>query len=238
MRERKILGSFDRKTAALREDILFFAPGDAVYDSIISNAEGCSRGRCSAFAIAGKFNYDGLIFVFNIQVPLTTLLENGIRLQTLSQFRMFLPLEQIVIPISLTDESRSIPTDQILTALFSFDSMKAEHLGKRSGTRYVQSKLEQFISRTPPNRWEPLVDQCYEVAFKRAKSMMQTKSSLHLAKKEMHRIVNGYRAECIYFDRDPALANRKHEEFQAIYGALRDAVPVLDAACFFRVRTT
>lgn len=238
MRERKILGSFDRKTAALREDILFFAPGDAVYDSIISNAEGCSRGRCSAFAISGKFNYDGLIFIFNIQVPLNTLLENGIRLQTLSQFRMFLPLEQIVIPISLTDESRSIPTDQILTALFSYDSMKAEHLGKRGGARYAQSKLEQFISRTPPNRWEPLVNQCYEVAFKRAKSMMQTKSSLHLAKKEMHRIVNGYRAECIYFDRDPALADRKHEEFQAIYGALRDAAPVLDAACFLRVRTT
>ena len=41
-REGKILGSFNRKTAAVREDILFFAPGDAVYDTIISNAVGCS----------------------------------------------------------------------------------------------------------------------------------------------------------------------------------------------------
>ena len=46
--EGRILGSFNRKTAALREDILFFAPGDAVYDTIISNAVGCNRGRCSA----------------------------------------------------------------------------------------------------------------------------------------------------------------------------------------------
>ena len=37
-REGKILGSFNRKTAALREDVLFFAPGDAVYDTIISTA--------------------------------------------------------------------------------------------------------------------------------------------------------------------------------------------------------
>ena len=34
-RKGKILGSFDRKTASMREDILFFAPGDALYDAII-----------------------------------------------------------------------------------------------------------------------------------------------------------------------------------------------------------
>lgn len=27
-RERKILGTFNRKTAAIREDVLFFAPGE------------------------------------------------------------------------------------------------------------------------------------------------------------------------------------------------------------------
>ena len=236
LRERKILGSFDRKTAALREDILFFAPGDAVYDSIITNAEGCSRGRCSAFAIPGTFNYDGLIFIFNVQVPTNELLDQDIGLQALSQFRMFLPLEQIIVPLSLTEESRTVSTEQVITTLFSYDSIKAEHLGKRGGTRNTKSKLEQFISRTPPSVWEPLVEKCYAAACKRAKSIMYEQSSLPLAKKEMHRIVNGYRAECIYFDRDPALAERKHEEFQAIYAALRSATPVLDAACFLRVR--
>ena len=237
-RERRILGSFDRKTAALREDILFFAPGDAVYDSIISNAEGCSRGRCSALAIPGKFNYNGLIFIFNVQVPVHGLLDRGVRLQTLSQFRMFLPLEQIVIPIALTDESRLVPAGRVLSALFSCDPLKADHLGKRGKTRGAQSKLEQFISGTPPDRWEPLVERCYETACKRAKSVMQEQSSLQLARKEMHRIINGYRAQCLYFDRDPAPAEEKHGEFQAVYGALRDAAPVLDAACFLRVRTT
>lgn len=75
LREGKILGSFNRKTAAMREDILFFAPGDAVYDSIITNAVGCSRGRCSAIRTAGSFNYDGLVYIFNVEPAIDGLLE-------------------------------------------------------------------------------------------------------------------------------------------------------------------
>ena len=121
-REGKILGSFDRKIAATREDILFFAPGDAVYDSIISNAIGCSRGRCSAIGTTGSFNYDGIVFIYNVQPQLDELLEAKIGLQTLSQYRMYLPLKQIMIPISLTAQSRNIPEKDILNTLQSAHS--------------------------------------------------------------------------------------------------------------------
>lgn len=236
MRERKILGSFDRRTAAMREDILFFAPGDAVYDSIISNAEGCSRGRCAAICVRGDFNYDGLVFIYNVEVPVCDLLSGGVQLQILSQFRMFLPLEQIIIPIGLTEESRSIPEERVLSALSSATPARAEHLGKRGATRNTTSKLDQFISATPPNRWEPLVDQCSDKAYLLAIKRMRDRSDLTTAKKEMHRIINGYRAECMFFERDVSLAENRRENFKAVYDALREAKPVLDAACFLRVR--
>lgn len=168
-KEQKLLGSFDRKTAALREDVLFFAPGDAVYDAIMTNAEGCSRGRCSAFGVAGDYNYDGLVFIFNVEVPANSLLSAGIRLQSLSQFRMFLPLEQVIIPVSLTPESHSIPTQKVIDTLNRAYCSGVEHLGKRGAGRQSQSKLDQLISRTPPSQWEPLTEQCYKRAWKSAR---------------------------------------------------------------------
>jgi hypothetical protein len=96
-REGKILGSFDRRgLRATREDILFFAPGDAVYDAIISNAVGCNRGRCTGIETIGAYNYDGLVYIYNITPELDELLEHGMTLQTLAQYKMYLPLKTIL----------------------------------------------------------------------------------------------------------------------------------------------
>lgn len=235
-REGKILGSFDRKIAATREDILFFAPGDAVYDSIISNAIGCSRGRCSAIGTTGSFNYDGIVFIYNVQPQLDELLEAKIGLQTLSQYRMYLPLKQIMIPISLTAQSRNIPEKDILNTLQSVTERTAEHLGRRSAGRMAMSPLERFMAQTPADQWEPLVDKCSAAAYKKAFIAMREESDVVSAKKEMQRVLNGYRAECIYFDRDNSAVEEKVKVFTATLRALTSTRPVLDAVCFLRVR--
>lgn len=236
LREGKILGSFNRKTAATREDILFFAPGDAVYDSIISNAVGCSRGRCSAILARGRFNYDGLVYIFNVEPKTDSLMEEGIGLETLAQYRMYLPLEQIVIPIALKTKSREVSPDDVIDTLFTLPSRSAEHLGRRSSGHGGMSALESFISRTPPPQWEPLVDRCTEKAYKRALDVMQEKSDLVSAENEMQRVLNGVRAECLYFGKDPSIVAEKEKAFSLTLKALKSAVPTLDAVCFFRVR--
>lgn len=236
LREGKILGSFDRKTAALREDVLFFAPGDAVYDSIISNAVGCSRGRCSAIATTGTFNYDGIVYIYNVEPQVDELLEAGMGLQTLSQYKMYLPLEQILVPISLSAASRNIPEKEVIKTLLSMTWRTAEHLGRRSSTRMSMSPLERFMTQTPPSQWEPLVDKCSAAAYKRAIVAMRDESDLASAKKEMQRVLNGYRAECMYFERDDCIVDEKLKIFNATYKALTSAKPVLDAVCFLRVR--
>ena len=106
--------SFDRRTAATREDILFFAPGDPVYDSIISNAVGCNRGRCTGIETVAAYNYDGLVFIYNIAPKLDELLENGMTLQTLAQYRMYLPLKQIIVTVPLTARSKEVPEKEII----------------------------------------------------------------------------------------------------------------------------
>ena len=236
-REGRILGSFDRRTAATREDILFFAPGDAVYDSIISNAVGCNRGRCTGIETAGAYNYDGLVYIYNIVPELDELLENGITLQALAQYRMYLPLKQIFVALPLNTKSKEISEKEVIKTLLSLRPVNAGHIGRRSAGRLSISPLERFIRSTPPSTWEPLVDKCTASAFNRACTRLKKHSDLEAAEKEMQRVLNGYRAECIYFERDMSGVKEREHVFDVTLRALKNAKPVLDAVCFLRVRS-
>lgn len=193
-REGKILGSFDRGTAATREDILFFAPGDAVYDSIISNAVGCNRGRCTGIETTGTYNYDGLVYIYNIAPELDELLENEMPMQTLAQYKMYLPLRQIFVAIPLNIKSKEIPEKEVVKTLLTLRPNNAGHVGRRSAGRLSISPLERFISRTPPSTWEPLVDKYSAAAYARARARLEKRSDLEAAEKEMQCVLNGYRA--------------------------------------------
>ena len=236
-REGKILGSFNRKTAAVREDVLFFAPGDAVYDTIISNAVGCSRGRCTGIEAAAPFNYDGVVFIYNIVPALDELLENGITLQTLAQYKMYLPLQQIIVAMPLNAQSKEVPEKEVVKLLLGLKPGNAGHLGRRSGGHTGVSPLDKFINRTPPSTWEPLIDRVSERAYQRACVRLEKRSELDAAEREMQRVLNGYRAECIYFERDMAIVEDKEKIFEMTLRALKNAKPELDAACFLRVRS-
>lgn len=236
-REGRLLGSFDRKTAATREDILFFAPGDPVYDSIISNAVGCNRGRCTGIGTTGAYNYDGLAFIYNTVPELDELLENGMTLQTLAQYRMYLPLKQIFVTIPLTRKSNEIPEKEVVKTLLALRPNNANHLGRRSGGRLTISPLERFISQTPPSTWEPLIEKASATAYKRACARLEKCSDLEAAEKEMQRVLNGYRAECIFFERDMSGVDERAKLFEGTLRALKNAKPELDAVCFLRVRS-
>ena len=236
LREGKLLGSFDRKMSALREDILFFAPGDAVYDSIITNAVGCSRGRCSAFQVNADYTYDGLIFIYDTQPSVDALIDAGVDLELLARYRMYLPLEQIYVTMPLTPVSKSVSEDLVISTLNNANYHKVDHLGKRASRKGVVSPLERFIMQNPPEKWEPLVENAFAIANKIAAKKLMEGSDLKTARKEMQRLVNGRRAECAYFERDEKEADLLDKHMQLVYQALKNTKPVLDAACFLRVR--
>ena len=52
----------------------------------------------------------------------------------------------------------------------------------------------------------------------------------------MQRVLDGCRAECIYFERDLSEVEKRKHIFDATLRALKIAKPVLDADCFLRVR--
>ena len=141
-----------------------------------------------------------------------------------------------MIPMALTVPSRDIPEKAVLDTLLSLNWRTAEHLGKRSSKKMAMSPLERFMAQTPASQWEPLVDKCAANAYKKAVIAMRERSDIASAKKEMQRVLNGYRAECMYFERDDSIVEEKTKVFNATLRALTSAKPVLDAVCFLRVR--
>ena len=98
------------------------------------------------------------------------------------------------------------------------------------------SALERFITRNPPERWEPLVEDCSAAAFRRAAARLRERADLEGAAREMRRVLHGLRAERAYFQRDMGPVEEQERVFQRTLEALKRARPVLDAVCFLRVR--
>ncbi len=233
--EGRILGTFNRRLAGLHEDILFFAPGDSLYDTIILNAISCSRGRCCAFSVPGAFNYKGLVFIYNIEPYLDDLIALDMNPQVLSQFKMFLPLDQIIIPVPLTDESRRVSTKDVISLLTTINPASVTHMGSRGSSRFVSSAIEDFMNAYPQEEWSPLVANAEKYAYSCAETEMHNQMSLDVAQREMSRIINGYLAECLYFDKDSSIVEETRKAYKVALQALKAARPKLDSACFIKV---
>lgn len=158
-------------------------------------------------------------------------------LQTLAQYKMYLPLKQIFVAMPLNARSKEIPEKEVVKTLLALHPNNAGHIGRRSAGRLSISPLERFINQTPPSTWEPLVDKYSAAAYARACARLKKRSDLDAAEKEMQRVLNGYRAECIYFERDMSGVAERERLFDMTLRALKNAKPVLDAVCFLRVRT-
>lgn len=235
-RERKILGTFDRGTAIKREDLLFFAPGDSVFESIIGNAMDNGRGRCCAFEATASFEFTGFLFIYNVEPDESYLLERNIPLQLLSQFRMYLPMEQIYIYIPLNEGSKGASENEL--NLFIKDKkniMNAEHLGSRKIMKNGYSKLEKFILSNPEDIWADLVERAECAAHKKAMKRVGELSDIDTARKELIRIVNGYESECIYLDKDLSIVARIREQYKAVLYALKHCRILLDSASLMRI---
>lgn len=228
-----IRGTFSRKTAIEREDLLFFAPTDPVYEAIASNAMGCSRGRCCAVTVRDSFKYTGFVFTFTVQPNIKMLIDQGCSPKILSQFRIFLPLEPITICVPVTKSSLDIPEKMILELLNQpWKIRSGEHMGQRGGT---VSNLEKFMYQFPEDTWHNLVNRAMRQAKEKAKEALKDCSDLTGAKREIGRLIAGRRAECMYFGKDEQETEKEVAMYQNAWEAIRSSALVLDSLCFLKV---
>jgi len=228
-REGKILGTFDRAMAIKREDLLFYAPGDSVFDSIIRNAMDSGRGRCCALSAYAAFDFKGFVFVYNVEPKINYLLERGISIQLLSQFRMYLPMKQIVVSVPFPGYE-SISDEQLSDYLYEVTNIyNAEHLGARTGKRGRLSPLEAFMENYPEDEWNRIVKRAGKAAREKAGKKVIEFADFQSARREINRIVNGYESEYLYLGRDLEKVKGIRKMYEAVYYALSNPVIALDS---------
>ena len=228
-KEGRILGTFNRATAIKREDLLFYAPGDPVFNSIIGNAVDSGRGRCCAFTALAPFNYVGFTCVYNVEPKINYLIENSIPIQLLSQFRMYLPMKQIMVFVPF-GKSDAVDDKQLEDFLFDKKNIiNAGHIGERSGKRGQPSSLERFMEAYPKDDWEAIVSKVAATARAKARKQALEIADLESAKREIDRIVSGYESEYIYLGKDMKKIDEIKKKYEAIYFALSNPILTMDS---------
>ena len=219
-KEGRILGTFDRSTAIKREDLLFYAPGDPVFDSIIGNAVDSGRGRCCVFANMAPFNFTGFACVYNVEPKINYLYDNGIPIQRLSQFRMYLPMKQVIVFVSIR-KGDNVPDEELIDYIFEKRNVQnADHIGQRSGKRGEMSPLERFMEAYPESEWQETVRKAGRISRDKAKKKAIELADLSGAKREIDRIVSGYESEYIYLGKDMDNLKSIKSQYEAVYYAL------------------
>ncbi len=237
VKNQSILGTFNRSYAINREDLHFYAPGDPVFESIISNATTCYRGRACAVEVRdATFNFEGLVFIWNVDPSLQPILDNKLDPILLAQFRTFLPMEQIITHCPSDGEAPPVPRDKIAALLSEhYIIRKAEHLGRRTNSKKGSAVIQEFMSVYPPSEWKRWIKEARSNSLIEATQIVKDLWDYNTAVEEARRIVNACKATNHYFGYDANKDENIRMIYQAVLNSLKNFRVTLDAALFMKV---
>lgn len=243
-----ILGTFDRGVALENDYLHFFAPGDGIFDSIVNNAVFAYKGRCAAFALESQINWEGIVFSWRIIPDELLLLQNGISLKQINQYRGFMPSDIISTYISIDGmkvetDSRvikefnkcfSLPISQLKNYFASFGKRapSKDFLGIKE--KYAISNLSWFRETHSVTEWTNQVTACYDAARKQAVEEFKKIIRLSALKDTLSREFCSEYAASIYFGR-----GFNSEEKKCINDIILKAFAkpnlILDSVCYVRM---
>lgn len=246
-KNRSIRGTFVRKLALENDYIHFFAPGDEIYECITRNAIQNNKGQVAAFKVKSEINWMGIIFTWSVNLNEDILMDNGVSLDSIGQYRTYLPVEQMYIPVSISNQDK-IDDDKII---FSYRKMlnkgvrgsSIEHLGRRGMKKSIAeakimslSNLDWFKMQFPNEEWEKIIDNARETSKKKMLVQLKTKLKLVQARSEMDRVYSAKVANNMYFELDNNLAEFKRKQ-DLIFDSLKSPKVNLESAAFIWMGT-
>lgn len=232
-----VQGTFDRKNGIENDYIHFFAPGDAIFDSIVSNAINSYKGTCAAFACKTSMDWNGFVFTWALYPDETVLLEKGISVHLIDKYRGFMPIEQFQCAVSLS-ENCIIPEEGVLK-MFNYlmssekvDHKKFIHLGSRSG---LNPNIEAFMNMYPNEKWNELTNDGYSKASDLVKKKIGAKlrKQLALLKAELLKNSGAEKATSSFYNKTAIEDYEKLNE--TIYKCFSKPRMVLDSVCYVRM---
>lgn len=162
------------------------------------------KGTCTAFALEADFDWRGIVYTWNLYPNELLLLENGIPLTAIRQYKSYVSVDQVITPIS-TQKYEHIPTDKVLKLI---DAVSREstsdtrrdvvHLGRRSvktdglhiKERYGCSNVDWFRQTYPEDKWINFVSASMKIAKNQVKKKIKASSNLKQAAASIEQTLN------------------------------------------------
>ena len=249
---REIVGTFNREIAIENDYLHFFAPGDEVFDCIVDNAMNSYKGTCTAIALEADFEWRGIVYTWNLYPNEQILLEKGIPLTAIRQYKSYISVDQISTAIS-TQKYEHVPVDKVLKLLetISKDSTShiqkdVVHLGRRTAKtdslhikeRYGCANIDWFRQIYPEDKWASFVSTSMKMAKNQVKEKMKASNNLKLAAASIEQTLNAEVAQAKFFGVDVGEIEQKKQTYETVLEALRTTKVELEAAAFVMVRKT
>lgn len=245
--KRELAGTFSRELAINREELIFFTPGEEVFDSIIRNAINAYKGRCCAIALSSEFDWMGIIYTWQMDFNIKYLIENGISLQTKDKIYEYLPLKETITVHPITKNSLEIDDEKVLEVMEDWrnstnrDGILTEHLGRRGSKKLLNigrkynSNIEWFKARLDKVKWTSLVDITYEESYKIINERFQNEIDMDSIREYYDEEIISNKASNIYYDNGELNIvenNQLKREKDAIIKSLENINLYLDSAVF------
>lgn len=243
-----IQGTFDRNLALENDYLHFFAPGDGIFDSIVNNSVSAYKGKCAAFALEGTVDWEGFVFSWYITPNELLLLQNGISLRQINQYRGFLSSEVINTYAQIgnyTDTDlqffitefrkyQKIPISQLKYYFANYGKRTPSKDFLQIRDKYAISNLSWFKEKYSSSAWEEIVSKCHGIAKKKAidefKKLRRIKALEETLRKE-------YCSDCVasvYFGGDIDSEERLRIN-EIILEAFNKPSLALDSICYVRM---
>lgn len=240
--DRAIEGTFIRELALKNDYLHFFAPGDAIFDCIVSNAMNSCKGRASAFSYRSFVNWKGLVFVWSLSPDETFLMDNGVPVYAMAPYRSYLMSDQIIVPISI-DNPDSLKESDILREyqrlIGAQSKQSVRHLGKRGSASYdgsrSQSAISSFRERFREDAWCAFIEKARSVAQEKAYAITRRYSNVSKARDEMDRVLSSREAQIALYGGDLKEVESLREEQRIVLDALRRPKITLDSAVYIEM---
>jgi len=249
---REIVGTFNRELSIENDYLHFFAPGDEVFDCIVDNAINSYKGTCAAIETESDFDWCGIVYNWNLYPNEQLLLEKGIPLTTLRQYKSYVSVDQISTAIS-TQKYDHVPAEKVLKLLdgiakepSSVIQRRVVHLGRRSvktdsfhiKERYGCANIDWFKQVFPEDKWVNFVSNTMNIAKKQVKEKMVASSNLKQAAASIEQTLNAEVAQAKFFGVDVGKIEEKKQVYETVLDALRTTKVELESAVFVMVRKT
>ena len=225
-----IYGTFSRDTALKHENLSFFAPGNSLYDGIVTNAIRSYKGRCVALRKSGDINVKAYKMIFNVRFSVKPLIEKNISVSMVNYIKQYITTSQISVYYDISNNSLISDYGIIEEIEKAINAKSSKHLGKRDN-----HAIDKFVLEHKKEDWSVLLQNVWKLSKEYSKERALLCVKYDYALSQLENKFNSMMARKIYFNEEDLFKDFNLETLEVLKLILKNPITELDSISYVEV---